>query len=155
MVPSFANDDRLPGLATSTQADKASFGFNVGYDAHGQLLHSSGLEFSYATGSDCNKPSKAQNCHSLTLSAGSIAWFVAQGGNNSTGIFEGSGMLAVDGIQQPVNFWVTGVDGERLNATSPDHLQLQIFTPVQNPASDTPLYQINDDVLRGNIHIRA
>ena len=143
LLPSLSGGDILPGLVGADQKDKAKFGFNIRYDNHGQIHKNSDFQFSYEAGGN-----------SLNLNANSVAWLTTMGSSNSTGIFQGTGTLAVDGKTSQVSFRVTGVDGELLGSTSSDHLTLQIFAMGDNPDTATPIYRINADVLRGNIRIR-
>ena len=153
LLPSLANGDYLPGLVDASQTDTATFGFSAGYDSRGQMLKSD-MQFSYATGKNCNQPLKAQNCHNTELNAASVDWLAVTGVNNATGIFEGSANLVVDGLSQAVRYRVVALDGERLSSSSQDHLWLAIFAKGADPNTATPLYQVNADVLRGNIHIK-
>ncbi|HLZ14422.1 MAG TPA: hypothetical protein VKQ34_00345 [Candidatus Saccharimonadales bacterium] len=154
VVPSLANGDVLPGLTTNGQTDAATFGFSVRYDSQGNISSNSDLQFAYNTGTNCKNVKKAQNCHSLSLNASSIAWLITQGTNNSTGIFQGTATLTVDGVNSQVLFRVTGRDGTRLDGVSPDQFGIGIFMPGANPNTDTPLYVVHTtDVTRGNIRI--
>lgn len=154
VTPSLANGDILPGLTTSNQRDEASFGFNIKYDKNGVIGNGSDFAFSYKTGSDCNKKQSSGNRHSLDLNATSIAWLTTQGTNNSTGIFQGTATLVVDGQRSNVQFRVTSVDGERLSQTTPDQFQVQIFSATANPNTDTPIYRVNQVAInRGSIKI--
>jgi hypothetical protein len=154
IVPSLVSGDILPGLISSSQTDKAKFAFNVKYNNQGQINPNSDLQFSYSTGTKCNKPAQAQNCHNLSLNATTIAWLTTQGTNNSTGVFQGTATMTVDGTATQVVFRVTGRDGERLNPTATDQFQIQIFPQGANPATDTPLYRVNaGDIARGNVKV--
>ena len=155
LMPSLAGGDALPGLATAGQTDAAKFGFSVGYDAQGQPLKNNDFQFTYETGTQCNKPSQAQNCHHLSLNAGAIAWFTTEGPNDSIGIFKGAATLTIDGVSQDAIFILSGIDGERLSAAGSDHLLLYIYHTGDNPSVTTPLYQIDGDILRGTIHIKT
>jgi hypothetical protein len=95
------------------------------------------------------------NCHALSLNATGISWLTTQGTNNSTGIFQGTAALNIDGQASTVLFRVTGVDGERLSATANDQFQIAIYNPGSNPNTDAPLYHVNSaDIARGNIKIQ-
>lgn len=154
IVPTLANGDVLPGLIAANQTDKANFGFSVQYDTQGNIKTNSDFQFSYSTGSKCNKPATAVNCHSLNLNATNIAWLVTQGTNLSTGQFQGTGTLAVDGTTRTVTFRVTGVDGSRRSPTGSDQFQVQIFNQADNPNTAAPLYRVNlTDIAQGNIRI--
>ncbi len=154
ITPSLANGDVLPGLISPTQTDTAKFGFSVQYNNQGQIKANSDFQFSYSTGTKCNNPAKAVNCHNLDLNASSIAWLTTQGTNLSTGIFQGTGALTVDGTASTVTFRVTGVDGTRLSPTANDQFQVQIFNQSDSPNTATPLYRVNlMDISRGNIRI--
>ncbi len=155
MLPSLAAGDLLPGLVSNPQTDKAKFGFNVKYDNQGAIHPNSDFQFSYETGTKCSKPAQAQNCHSLELNATSIAWLTTQGVNHSAGTFQGAATLQLDGVTSQVVFRLTGLDGERLDATSTDHFTLAIFAQSANPNTAAPLYKVNADVLRGNIKIHS
>lgn len=153
LLPSLAGGDILPGLIHQTQEDRAKFGFNVRYDTDGTIHKQSDFQFTYKTGERCNQSTRTTNCHSLELNASSIAWLTTQGENNSTGVFQGTATLTVDGATSNTLFRLTGLDSERLNAISDDHLTLKIYAQNANPNTDTPLYQVNAEVLRGNIKI--
>jgi hypothetical protein len=152
IVPSLANGDVLPGLIAADQDDRATFAFNVRYNNQGQITNGSDLQFNYETGRRCNGNNPV-NCHDLRLNATSIAWLVTQGQNDSEGIFEGVANLRVDGVLSTAVFRVTGLDGGRLNPTSPDHFMLKIYAEGANPNTDTPMYQVSSEVARGNIRI--
>ncbi len=155
IVPHLSNGDVLPGLISSSQTDTAKFGFSVKYNNQGQINANSDMQFSYSTGTHCNNPSKAANCHDLNLNATQISWLTTQGTNNSTGIFQGTANVTIDSTTTQVTFRVTGVDGERLSAAASDQFQLQIFNLGDNPNSATPLYRVNAaDIARGNIKIQ-
>jgi hypothetical protein len=154
LLPSLANGDTLPGLIANDQQDKVKFGFNVRYDSNGSIHRNSDFQFKYETGTKCSKQTLAQNCHSLELNATSIAWLTTQGANDSTGIFQGTAKLDVDGVKSNVIFCLTGVDGERLDVVSDDHLTLKVYADGTNPNTSAPLYQVSQEVLRGNIKIR-
>ncbi len=154
LLPSLANGDKLPGLATTGQQDKATFGFNVRYADDGSMHRNSDFQFKYETGTRCGKPAQAINCHSFELNAMSIAWLTTQGTNDSTGIFQGVARLNVDGTTTNVIFRLTGLDGERLDSASPDHLTLKVYDQNDNPNIASPIYLVSDDVLRGNIKIQ-
>jgi hypothetical protein len=152
--PSLANGDVLPGLGDFTSDDKAKFGFNVRYDKDGQIHKTSDFQFGYKIGEKCKNAEKAHGCHIFNLNATSIEWLTTQGVNNSTGIFQGTAELEIDGAISEVAFRLSGIDGELLNATDPDHLTLRIFRSDDNPNTATPIYRVNTDVERGNIRIR-
>jgi hypothetical protein len=152
IIPSLTNGDALPGLIDPAQDDKATFGFNVRYNNQGQIQSNSDLQFNYRTGRRCNG-SNPENCHNLSLNASTIAWFITQGENNSEGVFQGTGALLVDGVASTVPFKVTGLDGERLSTTSPDHFTLLIYAEGTNPAIDEPVYRVSAGINRGNIRI--
>lgn len=154
IVPSITNGDVLPGLSATGQTDKATFGFSVKYNNNGQISNNSDLQFTYITGSSCNNPRKANNCHSMSLNATHIDWLTSQGTNNSIGIFQGTATVKVDGATSTVLFRVTGRDGERVDPTATDQFQLQVFNSTDNPNTATPLYVVNSaDIARGNIKI--
>lgn len=153
LVPSLTSGDLLPGLSSDTQSDKAKFGFNVRYDNAGGINPNSDLQFEYKTGSGCQKPTKAVNCHQFDLDATSIAWLITQGQNNSTGIFQGDAKLEVDGSTSNVAFRLIGLDGERLDTAGQDHLVLKIYGEDADLNTANPIYQVGEDVARGNIKI--
>ncbi len=154
IVPTLANGDALPGLTGPSQTDKATFGFSVKYDNQGAINANSDLQLQYSTGTDCNKPTKAQNCHNLSLNASSVAWLTTQGVNHSTGIFQGMGTLVVDGVTNTVIFRVTGVDGSLLSPSASDEFQIKIYSQGDNPNTAAPLYQVNSaNIGQGNIKI--
>lgn len=154
-TPSLTNGDNLPGLTDSAQTDAATFAFSVGYDRSGDPLSNSRLHFDYETGTDCKQLDRSRSCHNFRLDATSVEWFTTSGANNSSGVFAGDALLVVDGTTQQVKFVLTGLDGDRLDDKADDHITLQIFNFGDNPASAKPLYLINDDVTRGNIHIQT
>jgi hypothetical protein len=154
IVPSVSSGDILPGLIATNQTDKATFGFSIKYNNQGIISTNSDLQFKYSTGTHCNNPGKAQNCHSLELNATSIAWLTMQSTNNSTGIFQGTGTLVLDGVTSTVIFRITGVDGERLSPTASDQFQIKVYNQSDNPNIAIPLYQVNSaNITRGNIKI--
>lgn len=152
VVPSLANGDILPGLISASQTDAATFGFSVKYNDQGQIDPKSDLQFKYNT--DKCSGNNQQNCHKLELNATSISWLIVQGNNNSTGIFQGTATMQLDGQTSTVAFRVTGVDGERLDATSLDRFQIEIFAPGADPNTATPLYKVSStNIARGNIKL--
>jgi lysophospholipase L1-like esterase len=155
LLPSLHNGDALPGLITDAQTDTAKFGFNVRYDKDGNIHPHSDFQFSYHTGSKCNKPALAQNCHSFNLNATTIDWLATQSVNDSMGVFQGTAALEIDGVTSDAWFRLTGLDGERLDATSADWVKLQVFRVGENPNTATPMYQVDAEVIRGNIKIRS
>lgn len=155
VLPALNNGDMLPGLISNSQTDTARFGFSVRYDDQGQIHKTSDFQFSYKTGTNCTKPAQAQDCRNLELNAAAITWLTTQGPSNTTGIFQGTGTLLVDGASQPVSFRVTGLDGERLNVTSSDHLTVLIYAATDNPNTATPLYRVSSEVTRGTIRLRT
>lgn len=155
VVPNVENGDNLPGLIANNQLDEAKFGFTVKYNELGQIHANSDFQFAYKTGTKCNKPAQAANCHKTTLNATNIEWSTTQGVNNSTGIFQGTATLDIDGAISTVLIRVTGVDGELLSPTSTDRFQLQVFAQGANPNTDFPIYNVNaTNIERGNIKIK-
>lgn len=154
LLPSLVSGDVLPGLVDDSQTDKAKFGFNVRYDTDGNIHRHSDFQFQYQTGTRCNKPALAHNCHSFELNATSIAWLATQGTNDSTGTFQGTAKLEVDGAVSNVVYRIVGLDGERLDTTSGDHLTLKVYAQGTDPNTGSPIYQVGAEVLRGNIKIR-
>ncbi|HET8669177.1 MAG TPA: hypothetical protein VFM05_00725, partial [Candidatus Saccharimonadales bacterium] len=153
IVPALENGDVLPGLISNEQNDPATFGFNVRYDNQGQISGGSDLQFRYHTDKWCLQPNRAQGCHSMELSATSIAWLSTQGVNGSTGIFQGTAMLRVNGTSSTVTFRVMGLDGARLDPTIPDHFTLYIYTQGSDPNRDQPVYRVSSNVVQGSIRI--
>ncbi|MGH9857690.1 MAG: hypothetical protein ACRD4B_07600, partial [Acidobacteriota bacterium] len=155
LLPSIINGGILPGLISAGQADVAKFGFNVRYDNNGEIHSHSDFQFEYKTGTKCKKSDQAQNCHCFSLNATSIAWLTTQGTEDSTGIFQGTAMLSVDGANSEVVFRLTGVDGEKLDPTRSDYLTLMVYVADGNPNTSLPIYRVDGDVERGNIRIRT
>lgn len=153
LIPNLNNGDILPGLIDANQEDKAKFGFNVRYDQDGQIHKNSDFQFKYETGTRCNRPPQATNCHSFELNATSISWLTTQGVNDSAGIFQGTAKLGVDSVHSIIIFRLEGLDGERLDNTNQDHLTLKVYAEGGNPNTDTPKYHVNAEVVRGNIKI--
>ncbi len=141
IVPSMGNGDILPGLNNTSQAQ---FGFNVRYDDQGSIHPHSDFQFKYKTSNS-----------NLELNATSIAWLTTQGANNSTGIFQGTATLRINGLSSNVVFRLAGVDGERLSPTSQDYLTLKIYNSTDNPNTAQSIYQASGEVNRGNIKIRV
>lgn len=144
LVPSIANGDVLPGLQSGSTYE-AEYDLDVRYLSTGQIKPNSDFQFVYNTGSKCNKPAQAVNCHTFELDASSIAWLIVSGVNNNTGTFAGTGVLTIDGVATNVSFKVTGVDGKRLtgNNNANDTFKLEIFTDGANVNVATPLYIVN------------
>jgi hypothetical protein len=154
IVPTLAAGDLLPGLIQNGQTDKAKFGFTVKYNSQGVIASASDFMFAYETGTKCNKPAQAVNCHSLSLNASSFAWLVVDGSNLSRGVFQGTAAVTVDGTTTTNLFRVTGIDGIRLDPTSDDSFTLAIFAPGAG-ANTTPLYQTSQPIARGNIRVHS
>lgn len=154
IIPSLSNGDVLPGLIAGDQDDKGKFGFTVKYNNQGQINATSDFQFEYKTGTKCNNPNQATNCHTTTVNATNIHWLTANGTNNSTGMFQGEAQLNRDGTITNVLIRVTGVDGELLSPVATDQFQLHIFQDSDNPNSDEPIYKVNLTALeRGNIKL--
>lgn len=155
--PSLTNGDVLPGLNGDGQDDIARFGLNVRYDSTGKVHRNSDFQFVYHTGTKCHRQAQAQNCHRFDLNATSIHWLTTQGTNASTGIFQGTANLVIDGTTTTVLFRLTGVDGERLDSagSTPDSLSLHVYRANSDPNTVAPLYRVDSVVERGNIRIRV
>lgn len=153
IIPSLSTGDILPGLNSATQTDEAVFGFSVRYDATGQISANSDLQFSYRTGTQCNNPSKAQNCRSLELDADSVTWLTFQGLNDSEGVFQGTATMLLDGVISSVVFQVSGRDGSRVGTLTQDHFMLEIFSQGANPNTAEPIYLVSGNILQGAIRI--
>lgn len=69
------------------------------------------------------------------------------------GIFQGAAELYIDGVTSNVIFRLTGLDGERPDAASQDHLTLKVYAANASPNTDAPIYQVDAPVLRGSIKI--
>lgn len=143
LTPSLARGDVLPGLVNGEQTEAADMGFTVEYLADGTIKANSDFQFKYVTGSKCNKPTEAVNCHSFELNATSISWLATQGTNNSAGIFQGIASLVLDGQASSVPFRVTAVDGGKLTPAGNDTFQLQVFAPGADPNTAQPVYRVN------------
>jgi hypothetical protein len=154
IVPSITSGDVLPGLNTNGQTDKAKFAFTIKYSAQGAISANSDLQFTYNTGTKCNKPALANNCHDLSMNAANITWLVVDGANQSEGIFQGSAILTIDGVTTTNPFRVTALDGTRLSPTSTDHIMLAVYAPGADPNTAAPIYHTVQDIERGNIKIR-
>jgi hypothetical protein len=153
LTPSLANNDSLPGLIDNTQTDEATFGFNVRYNDSGLVHPESDFQIKYQTGTNCRKLALAQNCHSFDLNSTAIAWLATQGTNNSTGIFQGTARLVIDGVTTSVLFRVIGIDGQLLGVTNPDNLTVKVYNLSDNPNTASPLYRVSGSLPRGNILI--
>jgi hypothetical protein len=153
LLPSLSGGDVLPGLVSGGQADQAQFGFNVRYNQSGEIHKNSDFQVKYETGKGCGKPSQAASCHIFELDAISIAWLTTQGENDSTGIFQGTAKLNIDGQTANVVFRLAGLDGQLLDNASEDYLTLKIYPEGANLAIDAPLYQVSAEVPRGNIKV--
>lgn len=151
IVPSTTNGDVLPGL-TAGSGMNAKFAFSIRYDKSGTISKNSDFQFKYSSSPRCNK---SIECHQLELNSVYIAWLVTQGSNTSMGMFQGRGVLTVDGMSKDVQFRVMGIDGERLGMHDQDQFGLQVFSLDANPSVDAPLYKVTQATIeRGNIKIR-
>jgi hypothetical protein len=150
-VPSLANSDVLPGLNQSGQTDKSVFAFTVKYDNSGAIAGSSGLKFSYSTGT-C-KGQNQTNCHNFSMNSSGVDWLVIDGTNQSEGIFQGSATVTVDGVTTTNPYKVVATDSTKLGSGN-DHLQLLVYAVGANPSTASPIYKISDDVSKGGITIR-
>lgn len=155
IVPSLLRGDILPGLISNTQDDVVKFGFNVHYTKLGLMHQNSDFQLSYKTGTKCNNPAKASNCHELSLNSLSMHWLSTQGFNNSIGMFQGTASLEVDGVKRNVIFRLWGLDGELLSPTSQDYIEVKVYNSAENPNSAQPIFQATGEVLRGNIKIKV
>jgi probable HAF family extracellular repeat protein len=145
--------DTLPGLIQSGQTDQASFATSVKYDSSGNITSNSKLKFTYSTGTSCNKPSQAVNCHSLTLDSNSIQWLLVSGDDNSQGTIQGVATVTIDGVTTTNTFRLIGLDGALLTPQANDNITIQIFAPGDNPNTASPIYHINDVITKGSIKI--
>ena len=134
LAPSLAAGDIMPGLVSTSQNDKADYGFTVAY-RNGVLDSHNDFHFDYAA-----------NGHTFALDATSFAWLVIDGTNNSRGSFQGVAHVTVDGITTVLTFTVTGIDGDRLTPASDDHLLLKIYT---DDSMVTVLYQASGSMAKG------
>lgn len=107
-----------------------------------------------ALGPHSNNPSKAVNCHELSLNAIDIDWLTTQGTNTSTGIFQGTPTVSIGGQDSTKTFRVAGVDGERLSPTANDQFQILIYSQGDNPNTTVPAYRVNSaNIARGSVRI--
>jgi hypothetical protein len=153
LVPVYGADV-LPGLIAGGQPDAVKLAFLAEYKS-GQINQTkSDFKLSYKTGIKCNKPAQAQNCHDLSVDATNIAWLVVDGANNSYGTFQGTASVTLDGMTTSNPFRVEGLDGARVNSTTPDHVVVRIFAVGADPNTAAPLYVVNEDVARGSVTIQ-
>lgn len=148
-----ALSDLLPGLIGPSQDDVVKFAFLAEYNNGTINQNKSDFKLEYHTGTKCNKPDQAANCHDLVLNATSIAWLVVNGTNNSHGIFQGLATVKVDGVTTTNPFRVEGIDSDRLGGSAQDHVVVKVFAPGANPDTAQPLYRIDNDLTRGDIKI--
>lgn len=153
MLPVYGSD-LLPGLSQAGQTDTASVALSVRYN-NGQLDSSSKVMFSYETGSNCNNPSKATNCHSTTLSSTGLNWMIINGDNNSVATIQGSATLTIDGTTTTSPFRVIVLDGRLLDPSVGDNVEIQIFAPGADPNTAQPLYIVNEPVGNGNVIVKS
>ena len=146
--------DVLPGLIQTGQKDKEHFAFTVKYK-NGQLDSSSTVHFDYKTGSSCNNPNKATNCHETTLDDLSITWMVINGTNNSVATIQGTATLTIDGTTTTNPFRVITIDGLLLNPQTTDHFELDIYAPNANPNTAQPIYHLSNPLAKGNVVVKA
>jgi hypothetical protein len=146
--------DVLPGLIQTGQKDKEHFAFTVKYK-NGALDPASSAHFDYKTGTNCNNPNKATNCHSTVLDASSFDWMIINGTNNSQSTIQGSSTLTIDGTTTTNPFRIITTDGDLLNPTTNDQFEIQIFAPGANPNTAQPLYYMNDPLAKGNIVVKS
>jgi hypothetical protein len=148
LMPSPANGDVLPGLTSPTQADPVDYGFTVDY-TNGTLDPRNDFMITYSTGSQCNTP-HPQNCHTFTANATTFDWMIIDQTDNSRGRFQGTATVTIDGVSTTNPFIVEGIDGDRLNPATDDHIIIKIYTPGANPATANPIYQVSGTLARGN-----
>lgn len=155
VLPSLANGDILPGLTSSTQTDKANFGFTVKYGSGGVNTAKSDLQFSYDIGKCGGNGKKQSGCtSSLAINATNIAWLVSDGQNLSHAMFQGTATVVVDGITTTNPFRVEVVDGGKTTPTIADRFTLKVYAPGANPSTDTPIYQVSGIPTKGKITIK-
>lgn len=150
--------DLLPGLISATQNNKGKFGLLVVYRANGTINpNKSQFTFSYTTGTRCDRPNP-NNCHVTNLVATTINWLVVNGTNdthNAMGTFQGTATFTLDGVTTTNPFRVTGLDGSLMTPLLPDRFGLQVFAPGADPNTATPLYEVDENLFRGNIRVKA
>ena len=146
--------DVLPGLVQSSQTDAANLALHVRY-ANSFLDPSSRVHFAYSTGSQCNNPSKATNCHSMTVDSTSIDWLVISGTNNSQATTQGTASVTIDGTTTTNPFRVVATDGNLLAPATSDTFELQIFAAGANPNTASPLYLLSEPLTGGNVVVKG
>src|SRR5262249_12623367 len=152
IVPVYGTDV-LPGLVTAGQTDAATMAFTVKYN-NGTLDTSSKVHFAYSTGTNCNNPNKANNCHTTTLDSNSIDWMVVSGTNNSVATIQGTATVTIDGVTSINPFRVVATDGALLNPATSDSFQVQIFATNSNPNSAQPIYYMNEPLGNGSVVVK-
>ena len=155
IIPSLGNSDIMPGLIDPSQTDKATFGLTINRDAQGQISPNSDFQLQYETGSHCNSPNQAVNCHTLELNATAINWLITQGSNDSVGIFQGTADVTIDGALYSLPFKTTAIDGDLRTPVEDDQFELLIYPAGSNPNTATPMYRINQATIdKGNIKLQ-
>jgi hypothetical protein len=153
VIPAIALGDRLPGLINELQQNKLRFGLHVMYNKQNQIHPNSDFFISYKTGTKCANVQKAQNCHTTYLDSQEINWLAFQPAN--IGIFEGRGILNVDGTQTAVRYRVYATDAQKNFGGGKDRIKIEIFGEQANSNVDQALYQVNAELAKGDIVIKT
>jgi hypothetical protein len=157
-LPDITGGDKLPGLLSEAQNDRASLAFDVSYTATGTVSAASKLSMDYSTGHACNS-ANPDNCHNTsfttsTVSPNVINWLAINGANSSVGTFQGQGTLVIDGVTTTNPFKVAALDGNRTTPTTNDDAILYIYSPGANPETATPLYQLHINIIGNWVKIQ-
>lgn len=152
VLPNISNGDILPGLIDGQQADKLIFNIDIRRNNSGQIRSSSSFDFTYETGTRCNNPNRAENCHSTQLQSTGIDSIEVSGTNRSQSVFKGTADITIDGVTSQKYFEVRSIDSDKLNNGLQDSLQIRLFN---DPAQTDLAYVVYlTDLTNGNIRIR-
>jgi hypothetical protein len=147
LVPSLAAGNVLPGLIAAGQTDKASYGMTVGYK-NGSLDPHNDFQLTYTTGSNCKKAT-ASNCHDFQVNATGFTWQTVSGTNSSSGSFQATATVTVDGVVTVNPVRVDVVDGDRLGGGAVDTFVMKVYAVGANPNVDAPIYRASGSVGTG------
>lgn len=152
VLPNISNGDILPGLIDSQQTDKLVFNIDIRRNNSGQIRPSSSFDFTYETGTRCNNPNKAVNCHSTQLQSTVINSIDVSGTNRSQSVVRGVADITVDGVTSQKYFEVRTIDNDKLNNGLQDSLQIRVFNDVDQ--TDLIYVVYLTDLTNGNVRIR-
>lgn len=154
MLPVYGTDI-LPGLTQANQTDTASAALIV-LRKSTDLSPVGRLTFTYDTGSHCNNPKKAINCHTMKVVSTALGWISIHGVNNGTNnpfaTIQGVANVTIDGTTTVNPFRITVGNGQ-----TSGRFEIGVYAPGTNPndPSVQPIYHMNEPLVRGRVVVKS